>query len=481
MALFFGGGTAAERQSISRGVKAGKLAKLSSGMYTDELDHDPAAVVRENVWEIAAHLFPGGVISHRTALDPRPTAEGFFYVTHNRNQRIEMHGIIMVEIKGPGPIEGDHKMASLNIFQSQYERALLENLQASKGPVLKSLGREFVERELYDRLLRGGEKEINRIRDRARSIGEELSMAKEFAVLNAIAGALLSTQPAKELSSEVGKAIAKGEPFDSERLKMMESLAIDLSREAFHKHAMLKDKDAWFNFSFFEAYFSNYIEGTILTVEEAKTVIDTKRPLPNKMNDSHDVLGTFLITNDPKEMRAVPASAEELIDILQRRHSILLSSRREKSPGVFKQRNNQAGSYEFVDHRMVSGTLKRAFKFYEYLKDPVARAFFMMFMTAEIHPFEDGNGRVARLMMNAELCAADLSKVMIPNVYRTDYLGGVRAMSLRLNSIPFIRMMSRAFEFSSTVTQSNFDDMLKYLRSCDAFETDEGIILRFEK
>ncbi len=479
MALFYGGGTAAERQSISRGVKAGKLAKLSSGIYTDEVDRDQAVVVRENVWEIAAHLFPGGVISHRTALDPRPTGEGFFYVTYKRNQRISIHGITMVEIKGRGPIEGDHKMASLNIFQSQYERALLENLQAGKGPVSKSLGREFVERELYDRLLRGGEREINRIRDLARSIGEELDMAKEFAVLNAIAGALLSTHPAKELSSEVGKAIAKGEPIDSERLKMMESLAIDLSREAFHKHAMLKDKDAWFNFSFFEAYFSNYIEGTILTVEEAKTVIDTKRPLRNKMNDSHDVLGTFLITNDPKEMRTVPASAEELIDILQRRHSILLSSRPEKSPGIFKQRNNQAGSYEFVDHRMVSGTLKRAFKFYEYLKDPVGRAFFMMFMISEIHPFEDGNGRIARLMMNAELHAAKLSKVIIPTVYRTDYLGALRAMSLRLNSIPYVRMLSRAVDFSSTVTQHDFDEMRQYLTSCNAFETEDGVILRF--
>lgn len=479
MALFFGGGTPAERQSISRGVRAGKLKKLFGAIYTDEIDRDPATVVRENVWEIAAHLFPGGVISHRTGLDPRPTAEGFFYVTHSRNQRIEIHGITMVEIKGPGPIEGDHKIASLDIFQSHYERVLLENLQASKGPVSKSLGREFVEQELYDRLLRGGEKEINRVRDRARSIGEELGMTKEFAVLNSIVGALLSTRPAKELSTEVGKAIAKGEPFDSQRLKMLESLAIDLSRENFPKHRSLTDKNAWFNFSFFEAYFSNYIEGTILTVEEAKTVIDTKRPLPNKRNDSHDVLGTFLITNDPNEMKIVPASAEQLINILQRRHSILLSSRPEKSPGVFKRRNNQAGSYEFVDHRLVPGTLKRAFKFYEYLKDPVGRAFFMMFMISEIHPFEDGNGRIARLMTNAELHAAKLSKVIIPTVYLTDYLGALRAMSLRLNSIPYVRMLSRAFDFSFTVTQDDFGGMRRYLERCNAFETEEGLVLRF--
>lgn len=157
-----------------------------------------------------------------------------------------------------------------------------------------------------------------------------------------------------------------------------------------------------------------------------------------------------MLTNDPKEMRTTPKTAEQLIDILQRRHSILLGSRKEKNPGVFKQRNNQAGSYQFVDQRLVPGTLKKSFKFYEYLNDPVARAFFVMFMIAEIHPFEDGNGRIARLMMNAELVAANLSKVIIPNVYRTDYLGALRAMSLRLNSIPFTRMLSRTFDFSAT-------------------------------
>jgi hypothetical protein len=479
MALFFGGGTAAERQSISRGVKTGKLVKLFTGIYTDEVERDPAAIIRENVWEAAANLFPGGVISHRTALDPRPTPEGFFYVTHNRSQKIEIHGITMVEMKGPGPIEGDKKMSAFNIYQSQYERALLENLQVSKGAVPKSLGREFVEQELYNRFLRGSEKEINRIRDRAREIADQLDMAKEFAILNKIVGALLSTQPAKELSTEVGKAIAKGEPIDSERLKMMESLAIDLSKESFTKHPALSNKVAWFNFSFFEAYFSNYIEGTILTFEEAKEVIDSKNPLPNKRDDSRDVLGTFMLTNDLNEMRTTPKSAEQLIEILQRRHSILLGSRREKNPGMFKQRNNQAGSYQFVDHRLVPGTLKKTFKFYEYLNDPVAKAFFVMFMVAEIHPFEDGNGRIARLMMNAELVAANLIKVIIPTVYRTDYLGALRAMSLRLNSIPFTRMLSRSFDFSATLTQPGFEDMLTYLKSCNAFETEEGVVLRF--
>jgi hypothetical protein len=481
MGLVFGGGTAAERQLISRGVRNGKLTKLHSGIYSDEVTRDLATLTRENVWEIAAYLFPGGLISHRTALDPRPTREGLFFVTHKRNRRIEIHGITMVEIKGPAPIPGDHAIASFNIFQSQYERAILENLQTSRGPVSKSLGREFVEQEIYNRLLRGGEKEVNRIRDRAREIAREIDLDDEFAILNKITGALLATQPSNALTTGVGKAVAKGEPFDAERLKMLESLAIDLSKENFPRLPSLAGGTPWFNFSFFEAYFSNYIEGTILSLEEAKEVIDTKQPLPNKRNDSHDVLGTFALTNDKTQMSLVPKDADELMAILRRRHATLLSSRLEKNPGMFKERNNQAGSYQFVDHRLVTGTIKRSFRFYDYLKDPVSRAFYVMFMVAEIHPFEDGNGRIARLMMNAELTSAGLTKIMIPNVYRTDYLGALRAMSLRLNSIPFTRMLARAFEFSATLTQPDFGEMEQYLRRSNAFETDEGMILQFER
>ncbi|WP_286145042.1 Fic family protein [Bacteroides caecimuris] len=52
------------------------------------------------------------------------------------------------------------------------------------------------------------------------------------------------------------------------------------------------------------------------------------------------------------------------------------------------------------------------------MTDPFARAIFMMFMISEVHPFNDGNGRIARVMMNAELVRADQSRIIIPTVFR---------------------------------------------------------------
>jgi Fic family protein len=41
------------------------------------------------------------------------------------------------------------------------------------------------------------------------------------------------------------------------------------------------------------------------------------------------------------------------------------------------------------------------------------------FLVSEVHPFLDGNGRLARVMINAELAAARQMRVLIPIVYRS--------------------------------------------------------------
>ena len=80
------------------------------------------------------------------------------------------------------------------------------------------------------------------------------------------------------------------------------------------------------NFAFFESYFSNYIEGTEFSIEDAHTIISTGRPLPMRNDDLHDVLGTYAIVSNKVEMQRVPGSAEELIRMLQARHAVLLEA-----------------------------------------------------------------------------------------------------------------------------------------------------------
>lgn len=65
-------------------------------------------------------------------------------------------------------------------------------------------------------------------------------------------------------------------------------------------------------------------------------------------------------------------------------------------------------------------------------------------------------------MMNAELVKAGQSKIMIPNVFRDDYIGALRRLTRKSEPDPYIGMMSRAHEFSEKVYGENRNEMEDY-------------------
>ena len=103
----------------------------------------------------------------------------------------------------------------------------------------------------------------------------------------------------------------------------------------------------------------------------------------------------------------------------------------------------------------------------------------MMFMVSEIHPFNDGNGRISRIMMNAELVAADQAKIIIPTVFREDYLNALRRLTRRGDPSVIIRAMSRVRQFSANLTGDDFETTRRYLEECNAFKDGDSYILRY--
>lgn len=142
---------------------------------------------------------------------------------------------------------------------------------------------------------------------------------------------------------------------------------------------------------------------------------------------------------------------DDFISILKHRHGILMKERPEVCPGEFKKVPNRAGMTVFVHPLKVVGTLKESFKYYALLKDPMAKAIFVSYVVSETHPFNDGNGRMSRIMMNAELEAAGLSRIIIPNVYRDDYILSLRRLSGQSDPDAYIRSMDKLQYFSSKI------------------------------
>ena len=462
-------------------IKKGLLRKIAPKIYTTNLEDEPDVIIRRNVFYIIGQLYPQAVISHRSAYELKPTADGDIYLTYSYSKNISLPGLTVHLMEGPKGTEHDMPFIE-NLYISSLERRTLENLQKgrARGNSSKCLPRTSIE-EFLERMLQvNGESGLNAFRDKARVVSKELDMKEEFETLNHIIGAILSTKPSGILTSASAQARAQGEPYDSERIRLFGVLF-----EALHNSPLpLIDEPnvenaAFRNFAFFESYFSNYIEGTEFEIEDARTIIETGQPLPDRNADSHDVLGTFQLVASRREMRRTPSSSDELIELLQDRHRILMAARPDRNPGMFKMQNNHAGDTHFVDCTLVRGTLRKGYEFYQALEHPFAKALFMMFMISEVHPFNDGNGRISRIMMNSELVAADQSKIIIPTVFREDYLNALRRLTRKGDPSVVIRALSRVRQFSANITGDNFEVTRKYLESCNAFKDGDGYILRF--
>jgi len=477
--IIFGSPDSKISKQISKLLEEGKIRKIAPRVYSSNLTDSVENIVRRNLFQILGKLYPGAVLSHRSAFEFQPTKAGQIYLTYSYTKNVKLPGITLSFLEGSKPIEGDNPISG-ELYVSQKSRALLENLQPTRksGDASKCLPLNELEDKLEQIIRVNGDEEINRIRDNARQIAEELNMQKEFDKLNKMISALLSTHTSKILSSPLAIARAFGFPYDPARIELFKKLFIELQKSEFKNRP---DKNitsqSFRNFAFFESYFSNYIEGTIFEVDEAKQIVESNKPMAARNQDSHDVLGTYQLVSNKQEMSVTPESADQLIDILSYRHKILLNARADKNPGLFKDKNNFAGTTAFVDFNLVKGTLIQSFDLYKSLEHPFAKAIYMMFILSEVHPFLDGNGRLARIMMNAELVAGGQSKIIIPTVFRDDYIGTLKKLTKQGDCNPYIRMLQRAHEFSATIYGDDIQVMEKVLTESNAFlEHTEGLL-----
>lgn len=477
--IIFGSSESTISKKISKLERNGEIRKIAPRIYTSNLNEPPEEIIRRNIFSILGSLYPESVLSHRSAFEFKPTSSGQIFVTYTYTKKISLPGIDINFLKGSGPIQGDNPFSG-ELYVSQRARAFLENLQVSRKPGSDSKTLTFPEiEEKLEQIIRvNGEDELNAVRDKAKEISVILGMEKEFQKLNKIISALLTTHPSKILESPLATARAFGLPYDPARFEIFQILFQELNEIEFQNRIDRNTTSNSFrNFAFYESYFSNYIEGTVFSIEDAKEIIRTQKPLPARNEDSHDVLGTYQIVSNRKEMGLTPNSSDDFIKILKYRHKIILSAREDKNPGLFKTKNNFAGSTSFVDMNLVNGTLIKSFDFYQALRHPFAKAAYMMFVVSEVHPFLDGNGRIARVMMNSELTSVGHSKIIIPTVYRDDYLGALRRLTRNQDPKPYIRMLTRAQEFSHTIQGESMNEMQNILEASNAFlEHNEGIL-----
>tara|TARA_R110002073_G_scaffold227495_2_gene388155 strand:+ start:1274 stop:2758 length:1485 start_codon:yes stop_codon:yes gene_type:complete len=467
-------------KAVSAAVARGQLRKLASRLYTRNLDEEPERLVRRNWYYLITSYYPDALITDRTALENQPAPDGSVCLISDKKRDVALPGLVFRPRKGPGPLESDKPFIGGARLASP-ARAWLENMRPSRARgqrVARTLSREEIEDRLDALLRRQGEAALNRLRDEAREIAPQLGLEDEFDAFNELVGALLGTRDA-DVKSAVGKARAAGQPFDPERIRLFEALFAAL-RETIptDRPAPKRTGEANANLSFFEAYFSNFIEGTEFSVEEAEDIVFNGVIPQERPDDAHDVLGTYRIVSDQAKMRKLPSDVDEFLTLLRRRHAAIMEARPDKNPGVFKTMTNRAGNTVFVAPDLVTGTLEKGFAFLQGLGQPFQRAVFMMLLVSEVHPFADGNGRAARIMMNAELVAGGQERIIIPTSYRTDYLGALKALSNNGHTTPLIRMLDYAQQYTYAIDWRDLDGARRVLEQTGAFAEGEDAKLR---
>lgn len=446
--LIFPGNSSQQRKQITLLKKQGRIRAIGPRLYTSTPKNKVAELVRGSWGIIISQLYPNALISHATALTYLPNASGEIFLTSKTQRNVQFPGLTLRFIRGPGPDKTDVQF--MNVKASSFERALLENLSPAKGVLSsKRLPQSEIEHRLAVLLLTKGERELNKCRDRALAVANRLQMQSEFKRLDKIIGSLLGSRSNHLLENPQTKARSLGLPYDTECLQRLESLFAHLRHFPLSEIEESQPASSHFiNKAFIESYFSNYIEGTLFEISEAESIVFDKKIPKNRPIDAHDIFATYKIVSNPNEMLLTPKSDRELLELLQKRHVILFKKRPEIFPGKFKTKNNRAGSTTFVPSDYITGTFQKGFELYWSLPEGLARSIFVMFLVSDIHPFNDGNGRISRIMMNAELYSKHLSTILIPTVYREDYLLSLRALTRRANPEPYTRMLMAAHKFS---------------------------------
>jgi hypothetical protein len=470
-----------EARRLQRLAARGQLRRIHAGIYTDELTQPIESVTRRHLYELCALIVPDGIITHRSAFEQqRPTPAGNYYLTGSYRRDIALPGVTLRIAQGPGPLESDIRIPTLHgdAWVSSQPRALLENLSQSRGSPAdrRTLGAAAVEEWLDRFISRDFDGSIDRLRDDARAIATALELQAEFDRLDATIGALLGTRMAK-LTSPAAIARAAKRPYDGARMDLFGLLAAELQRDPVRVPAADPNTDSELQ-AFVETYFSNYIEGTEFAIEEAHDIVVNGRPLKYREDDSHDILGTYQAILGSKSSPLIPDSADAFVSQLKNWNRQVIESRRDKAPGEFKLEPNRAGNTWFVAPELVVGTLLKSYEMIMSAATPANRAALAMFAVAEIHPFADGNGRTARVAMNHFLTNAGLTRIIVPTVYRDDYIGALKAMS-RENPAPLPRMLARAARFSRWLDTSTKETCFAALRRSNAMERPDDARLEF--
>jgi Fic family protein len=204
---------------------------------------------------------------------------------------------------------------------------------------------------------------------------------------------------------------------------------------------------AWYDVEL--TYSSNAIEGNTLTRSETAIVLEKGITIGGKpLKDHLEAIGHRDALHFVRALAAAGESVRE-IDIREIHRLILARIDPEESGRYSRQQRFIAGSPLALPSPAEIPALMGDFA--AWLATAPAgpdTAFAVHGRLVAIHPFSDGNGRTARLLMNLMLLQAGYPPIVIGPEHRLAYIEALQALQLENNPQPYQRFMAERLEAS---------------------------------
>jgi len=201
-------------------------------------------------------------------------------------------------------------------------------------------------------------------------------------------------------------------------------------------------------------YNSNAIEGNTLTLQETRLILETGLTIGGKSLREH-----FEVTNHRSAIEYVESLVAEDIDLtpfqVRQIHQLVLAQIDDANAGQYRNLPVRiAGSSHTPPDAWELEALMSAWGDWisteSRMLHPVERAALAHHRLAAIHPFIDGNGRTARLVMNVLLLQDGYPPTIIMKANRRQYYR-VLAQADSGNEAPLVNFIGRAVERSLTL------------------------------
>jgi Fic family protein len=267
--------------------------------------------------------------------------------------------------------------------------------------------------------------------------------------------------------------------------KQIQGLRLQISPDSFK--AIIK----WLRVEL--TYTSNRIEGNTLTREETALTIEKgltsgSKPIKDYLEAKNHAEAFDYI--------ALLVNQEKINyeDVILKIHSLILNGIDDSNKGRYRNvRVRIAGADVILPNPLrVSNLMKNFAEKLDKKPDSVLKAFEAHYKLVEIHPFIDGNGRTARLLMNFILMRARHSPMMIAPIERKRYIFSINSRNTNGNLFGYYRYMLRMLKKSLDIyvkmfekQESKNDNPLmtigKFAKYCDVPQSTLRYYLRVKK